>query len=64
MDRSKEPPAPGLSSAFERNRPANSVLARIEQLTGQAPLREDGGSAGAPLIDPQSQEKLSLPQGR
>jgi len=67
MDRSKEPHDPGLSSAFERSRPANSVLTRIEQRTGQAPrvsLREEAGSAGAPLIDPRSQEKRSLPQGR
>jgi serine/threonine-protein kinase len=45
-----------------------SVLSAIERRTGEAPrvtLREeDSGSAGAPLIDPASEERRALPQGR
>jgi tetratricopeptide (TPR) repeat protein/tRNA A-37 threonylcarbamoyl transferase component Bud32 len=45
-----------------------SVLSAIERRTGEAPrvsLREEeSGSAGAPLIDPASEERRALPQGR
>src|SRR5262245_15344165 len=45
-----------------------SVLSTIERRTGEAPrisLREEeSGSAGSPLIDPASEERRALPQGR
>ncbi len=48
--------------------PANSVIRFLEAKTGEAPrvnLRdEDSASVSAPVIDPSSQEKLSVPHGR
>ena len=46
--------------------PAHSVLDLIARRTGEAPhvkLREEDSGA-SPMIDPRSQEKLALPQGR
>ncbi|TDJ74537.1 MAG: serine/threonine-protein kinase [Planctomycetota bacterium] len=49
-------------------RPENSVIQFLERKTGAAPrvtLREeDSASVAAPVIDPSSQEKFSVPQGR
>ena len=59
------PPEGGESLA--RN-PGNSVIRFLQEKTGEAPrvtLRdEDSASVSAPVIDPSSKEKLSVPHGR
>jgi len=63
---SEDPKGGGNAGAPEE--PGNSVLRFLEQKVGEAPhvnLRdEDSATVSAPVIDPSSMEKLSVPQGR
>ena len=58
----------GGDDAIAARGPENSVIRFLEQKTGDAPrvtLREeDSASVSAPVIDPSSQEKFSVPRGR
>ena len=68
MGEERKPRDPEPTAAVAGARPQKSVLTFIERKLGEAPhvtLREEASdAAGAAFIDPKSEEKLSLPQGR